>query len=198
MPLLEHIPSELYNYIMDSVLLLSTSFEPFKIVSWQKAMQLLFQKKVEVLEEYDREIKTVSLTFRLPSVLKLKRFVPLRSKKTIIRFSRTNIFIRDQHNCQYCGRKRSSHELTLDHVIPVVQGGLKSWENIVTACIQCNQRKGGRTPAEASMRLICKPKAPSWLPSATLRYDLNSAPEHWKLYLSWNLSKTSQRHNDPS
>lgn len=171
---------------MDTVLVLSASFEPFKIVSWQKAMQLLFTEKVEVLEEYEREIRTVSMTFRLPSVLRLRRYVPLVRKKNIIRFSRTNIFIRDQHTCQYCGRKRQKHELTLDHVIPVVQGGAKNWENIVTACLQCNQRKGGRTPHEAGMRLIIKPQAPAWLPSQAIRYDLNSAPEHWKVYLSWN------------
>lgn len=171
---------------MDSVLVLSATFEPFKIISWQKAMQLLVSEKVEVLEEYDRVIRTVSVTFRLPAVLRLRRFVPVVRKRNIIRFSRTNIFIRDQHTCQYCGRRRGANELTLDHVVPVVQGGTKSWENIVSACIQCNQKKGGRTPHEAGMRLITRPQAPSWLPATALRYDLQSAPDHWKVYLSWN------------
>ena len=178
---------------MDSVLILSTSFEPFKVVSWQKAITLLFQNKVEILEEYNREIRTVSLTFKLPAVLRLRRYVPLQSKRNIIRFSRANIFIRDQHACQYCGRKRNLHELTLDHIIPVVQGGGKSWENIVTACINCNQRKGGRTPHEANMKLIGKPAAPNWLPSNHLHFDLNSIPEHWRVYLSWNSSQKNQK-----
>lgn len=172
---------------MSFVLVLSATFEPFKVVSWQKAMQLLFQEKVEVLEEYDdRTIRTVSVTFRMPAVMRLRKFIPLNKKKNIIRFSRTNIFIRDQHCCQYCGRKRGSKELTLDHVIPAVQGGPKNWENIVTACIQCNQRKGGRTPLEANMHLLSKPRPPEWLPSSTLRYDLHSTPENWKNYLQWN------------
>ncbi|MBI2605222.1 MAG: HNH endonuclease [Deltaproteobacteria bacterium] len=171
---------------MDTVLVLNTSFEPFKVVPWQKAMVLLIQNKVEVLEEYDRVIRTVAVTFRLPAVLRLRRYIPIIRKRNVVRFSRTNAFLRDRHSCQYCGRKRARHELTLDHVIPVVQGGTKSWENIVTACIPCNQRKGGRTPHEAGMRLIAKPRTPVWLPAASLRYDLNSTPEHWKVYLSWN------------
>lgn len=177
-----------YNLIMDSVLLVNATYEPFKVVSWQKAIQLLFQDKVEVLEEYDRQIRTVSLQIKLPAVIRLRRYVPVIKKRTLIRFSRANIFLRDQHSCQYCGRKRAKHELTLDHITPVVQGGAKSWENIVTACIQCNQKKGGRTPHEAGMKLISKPTAPNWLPSLSVRYDLNSAPEHWKVYLSWNSS----------
>lgn len=183
---MDKIPAPLIIEGMDTVLVLNTSFEPFKVVPWQKAMVLLIQNKVEVLEEYDRVIRTVAVTFRLPAVLRLRRYIPIIHKRNVVRFSRTNAFLRDQHSCQYCGRKRARHELTLDHVIPVVQGGTKSWENIVTACIQCNQRKGGRTPHEAGMRLIAKPRAPVWLPAASLRYDLNSAPEHWKVYLSWN------------
>ncbi len=172
-------------------MVLNASFEPIVVIHWQKAMQLLFQGKVEVLEEYEREIRTVSLTFRLPSVLRLIKYIPIARKKNIVRFSRANIFVRDGFCCQYCGRKRARHELTLDHIVPVVQGGRKTWENIVTACIQCNQRKGGRTPHEAGMRLICRPAEPQWLPTFTIRYRLNSAPETWKLYFSWNIQTGS-------
>lgn len=172
---------------MDHALVLNSSFEPVNIVHWQKAIQLLFQGKVEVIEESNREIRTVSRTFRMPSVLRLVKFVPLANKKrTMVRFSRTNILLRDRFSCQYCGRKRSSQELTLDHVVPAMQGGKRSWENIVTACIQCNQRKGGRTPLEAGMKLMSKPSQPEWLPSPSVNYQLNSAPEQWKLYLSWH------------
>ncbi len=173
---------------MDHVLVLNSSFEPLKIVSWQKAMHLLFQGKVEVLEEYDREIRTVSLSIRLPAVLRLIRFIPFKPRKNLIRFSRANIFLRDQFTCQYCGYKRHRHELTLDHVIPAVQGGQKDWSNIVTACIECNQEKGGRTPNQAKMRLIAKPAEPQWLPTFIIRYRLNSAPDRWKMYLKWHIS----------
>jgi 5-methylcytosine-specific restriction endonuclease McrA len=175
---------------MDHVLVLNASFEPLLVVPWQKAMQLLFQGKVEVIEEYDREIRTISMRFRLPSVLRLLKFIPITRKKNIIRFSRANVFLRDQYTCQYCGRKKPKTELTLDHVVPAVQGGKKSWENIVTACIQCNQRKGGRTPIEAGMRLVSKPSHPEWLPTFTVQYNLKSAPERWKIYLSWQMSKS--------
>ncbi|MBI3542518.1 MAG: HNH endonuclease [Deltaproteobacteria bacterium] len=173
---------------MDHVLVLNASFEPILVVHWQKAIQLLFQGKVEVVEEYEREIRTVSMRIRLPSVLRLLKFIPLTRKKNIIRFSRANVLLRDHFTCQYCGRKRTRTELTLDHVVPAVQGGKKTWENIVTACIQCNQRKGGRTPSEAGMRLIAKPGRPEWLPTFTIRYTLKSTPERWKLYLSWQMS----------
>lgn len=172
---------------MDQVLVLNASFEPLHVVHWQKAMQLLFQGKVEVLEEYEREVRTVTLSIRLPAVLRLLRFIPTIRKRNIVRFSRANIFVRDQFTCQYCGRKRTRSELTLDHVTPSVQGGKKTWDNIVSACIQCNQRKGGRTPQEAGMHLIVKPATPEWLPMCTIRYRLNSAPERWKVYLSWQL-----------
>ncbi len=176
---------------MDHVLVLNASFEPIRIIHWQKAMQLLFQGKVEVVHEYDREIRTVSLKIKLPSVLRLLTYIPLVRKKGLARFSRTNIFLRDQYTCQYCGRKRGKHELTLDHVIPVVQGGKKMWENIVTACIQCNQKKGGRTPQEAGMRLIATPREPDFLPTFTIKYSVPAQPvtqehfEHWKVYFSW-------------
>ncbi|MGE4234504.1 MAG: HNH endonuclease [Bacteriovoracia bacterium] len=172
---------------MQNVLILNASFEPIHIVNWQKAMQLLIQGKVEVLEEYDKEIRTVSLTFKLPAVLRLLTFIPFTKKKSVVRFSRANIFARDQFTCQYCGRKRHRHELTLDHVVPAVQGGAKSWDNIVTACIECNQKKGGRTPQQANMQLITKPKCPEWLPTFTIRYSLHSAPQHWKAYFSWQI-----------
>ena len=177
---------------MTSVLVLNASFEPVRVIPWQKAMQLLFQGKVEVLEQYEREIRTVTLTFKLPSVLRLLRYIPSARRKSVVRFSRANIFMRDKCTCQYCGRKRARHELTLDHVIPAVQGGKKTWDNIVTACIQCNQRKGGRTPAEANMHLIEKPSCPTYLPTITLRISLNSAPETWKVYFSWQLKNILQ------
>lgn len=168
---------------MGHALVLNASFEPLHIVSWQRALQLLFQGKVEVIEESEREVRTVRLTIRVPAVLRLLNYVPLTRKKQVIRFSRLNVFIRDQYVCQYCGSKFPNAQLTLDHVTPVVQGGGKSWENIVTACKPCNQRKGGRTPAQSSMRLIRKPQRPLWLPSTQIQLGVSKTPEHWKIYL---------------
>jgi 5-methylcytosine-specific restriction endonuclease McrA len=168
---------------MSHALVLNASYEPLHVVTWQRALQLLFQGKVEVVEESEKEVHTVRLTIRVPAVLRLLSYVPIKNKKQIVRFSRTNIFIRDAHTCQYCAGKFNKTHLTLDHVVPIVQGGKKCWENIVTACKPCNQRKGGRTPVQAGMKLIRKPKRPSWLPSATFQMGVSITPERWKIYL---------------
>ncbi len=168
---------------MNHALVLNASFEPLHIVTWQRAIQLLFQGKVEVVEESEQEVRTVRLTIKVPAVLRLLSYVPLARKKHLVRFSRINIFLRDQHVCQYCGDLFARNQLTLDHVIPIVQGGRKSWENIVTACKPCNQRKGGRTPHQAGMQLIRKPRQPLWLPTANLQLGLSRTPDRWKIYL---------------
>ncbi|MGK5082833.1 HNH endonuclease [Bdellovibrionota bacterium FG-1] len=168
---------------MSHALVLNASFEPLHVVTWQRALQLLFQGKVEVVEESDREIHTVRLTIKVPAVLRLLSYVPLTKKKQIVRFSRINIFLRDNHVCQYCGVNFPKSHLTLDHVIPIVQGGQTNWQNIVTACKPCNQQKGGRTPLQANMKLIRKPKQPQWLPRASLHFGVTKTPERWKIYL---------------
>jgi len=181
---------------MGHALVLNASFEPLHIVSWQRALQLLFQGKVEVVEESEKEIRTVRFTIRVPAVLRLLTYVPIQRKKDVIRFSRANIFVRDQGVCQYCGEKSNKSHLTLDHVIPIVQGGGKSWENIVTACKPCNQHKGGRTPAQANMHLIRKPKRPKWLPSTTLHVGATITPERWRIYLKLESRGKGYDHDD--
>ena len=169
--------------------MLNASFEPLHIVTWQRAIQLLFQGKVEVVEESEQEVHTVRITIKVPAVLRLLQYVPLTRKKNIVRFSRANIFLRDSHVCQYCGSPFSKNNLTLDHVVPIVQGGRKCWENIVTACKPCNQHKGGRTPTQAGMRLIGRPRQPHWLPhlsSSSLTMGVSRTPERWKIYLKLN------------
>lgn len=168
---------------MSHALVLNASYEPLHIVTWQRAIQLLFQGKVEVVEESDREVRTVRITIKVPAVLRLINYVPLARKKNIVRFSRVNIFLRDENRCQYCGTSFNRTHLTLDHVIPIVQGGRKCWENIVTACKPCNQRKGGRTPAQAGMQLIRKPRQPTWLPTASLQLGVSRTPDRWKIYM---------------
>src|SRR3954466_1359262 len=93
-----------YNRKMSHALVLNASFEPLHIVTWQRAIQLLFQGKVEVVEESEQEVRTVRFTIRIPAVLRLLKYVPLKGKRAMVRFSRANIFLRDQHMCQYCGK----------------------------------------------------------------------------------------------
>ena len=145
---------------MEQTLLLNASYEPLKIVHWQKAVTLWCQGKVEVISVYDREIRAVSFSFKLPSVIRLLRYIKIKRRFDYVPFSRANIYARDDHRCQYCGDGFPTSELTFDHVVPVAQGGRKDWENIVTCCVTCNRRKGGRTPAEAGMHLLRHPKRP--------------------------------------
>ncbi len=161
---------------MERTLLLNATFEPLKIISWQRAITLLTQGKVEVIDFYDRDIRGVSITFRLPSILRLLKLVKVRRASREVRFSRANIYQRDKYTCQYCGIKYPAEDLTFDHVIPQVQGGQATWENIVTACLPCNNKKGGRTPREAGMRLIRPPAKPRWMPVVTVTLGIKNAP----------------------
>ncbi|MDH4163086.1 MAG: HNH endonuclease [Nitrospirota bacterium] len=172
---------------MERTLLLNSTFEPLKIISWQRAITLLTQGKVEVIDFHDREIRGISVTFRLPSIMRLLKLVKIRRASKEVRFSRANIYQRDKFSCQYCGTRFSAEELTFDHVIPQVQGGAATWENIVTACLSCNNRKGGRTPSQAGMRLIRQPAKPKFIPVVTLRVGVKNAPLSWRDYLYWNI-----------
>jgi 5-methylcytosine-specific restriction endonuclease McrA len=173
---------------MEHALLLNATYEPLNIVSWKRALTLLFQQKVEVLAEYDREVRSVSFTVKLPSVVRLLRCVKTHRKFHHVKFCRANIFARDHHTCQYCGQTCSTDDLSFDHVVPIVKGGTKTWGNIVTCCFDCNRRKGGRTPEGAGMRLIRQPREPAWVPSMLrITIGLRSAPDAWRDYLYWNL-----------
>jgi len=171
---------------MEQTLLLNASYEPLKIVHWQKAITLLCQGKVEVIAEYDREVRSVSISFRLPSVIRLLRYIKMKRRFDYVPFSRANIYARDDHSCQYCGESFPTTELTFDHVTPVAQGGRKDWENIATCCVTCNRRKGGRTPEEAGMHLRRMPRRPESMPALRITIRLHTAPESWRDYLYWN------------
>lgn len=172
---------------MEQTLLLNASYEPLKVVHWQKAVTLLFQGKVEVVEVYEREIRAVQFSFKLPSVIRLLRYIRIKRRLDYVPFSRANIYARDGHTCQYCDAQCPTSELTFDHVVPVAQGGRKDWENIVTCCVACNRRKGGRTPAQAGMRLVRQPRRPQSTPAIRITIGLRQAPETWRDYLYWNL-----------
>jgi 5-methylcytosine-specific restriction endonuclease McrA len=161
---------------MLSVLLLNTSFEPLKVISWQRAVSMIFSGKIEVIEEYDHSIRSVTLVIKAPAVVRLLRFVKAGKKSPPL--CRSNIMARDNFQCQYCSKDLTSREATLDHVKPRSQGGKTSWENIVCSCGSCNRKKGGRTPAEARMLLLKKPIKPDWLPVLNIKF-------HGKIPLSW-------------
>jgi 5-methylcytosine-specific restriction endonuclease McrA len=158
-----------------------------RIVSWQKAIILWFQEKVEILEYHSSYARSSKDKFQLPSVLKLKSYVRLKNKN-YVRFCRENVYLRDEYTCQYCAHQFHPKQLTLDHVIPASKKGEKSWTNVVTACRECNQKKANRTPTQAKMPLLNEPKMPHWLPFADYEFKRGQIPDNWLQYLNIELS----------
>lgn len=172
-------------------LVLSHAYVPVARVSWQRALTLLFEKKVEVIDEYeDWTVRSVTIEFKVPSIIRFLNRI--RDRKPRVKFSRENVYTRDKGSCQYCGVKVSRHEATYDHVIARSRGGQTKWENVVICCTPCNQRKGHKTPEEAGMHLRMAPVKPKSLPDSvrlTFLYRKN-IPESWKQWLQsyhyWN------------
>ena len=164
-------------------LVLSPGYEPVKIVSWQRAITLLFLGKVEVIEEYNRDIKSTSLVIKIPAVVRL--LAAIRRHKQPVKFSRVNIYGRDRYTCQYCGARKAIAKLTYDHVVPRSAGGKTTWTNIVTACETCNRKKANRTPEQAGMRLLAQPVQPKAMPSLVITVSKESMPDAWRDYLYW-------------
>ena len=171
---------------MQSTLLLAASYEPIDVISWQDAVRLMTLGKVEVIEEYDKDLHSTYLIIKMPAVVRLLSMFKKRKKK--VKFSRVNIYARDKYRCQYCGISGKMKDFTFDHVTPKAQGGKTTWINIVTCCSACNGKKDNRTPKEAGMRLRKKPVQPSWLPAITIRVSQKSMPDAWRDYLYWNVT----------
>lgn len=145
---------------MDSprVLVLNQSFEPLQILSARRAVVLVITGKAERLEDSERVICSPSLRIIVPCVIRLCRYISKPWVHTVA-FTKKNILKRDGFICQYCGRD-GGERITIDHVIPKSMGGRTIWENVVSACLPCNLRKGNKTLTEAGMRLLRKPTRP--------------------------------------
>ena len=169
---------------MQQTLVLDQGYQPHRVVSWQRAVLMLFDGKVEVVEEYDDVIRSISISLRMPAVVRL--LARVRKPQRRVRFSRMNVATRDDFTCQYCIKRLPVSRLTYDHVVPRSQGGTTSWTNIVMACHPCNEKKGGRTPQQAGMRLSRAPTQPTWLPQITLRLSIDDVPSAWASWLYWN------------
>jgi 5-methylcytosine-specific restriction endonuclease McrA len=161
------------------VLILNASFEPLHVCSVKRAIQLLMTEVAVRVEDAEAVLRTPSRAVPVPSVVRLVRYVrrPHRQK---VAFNRRNLFRRDDHRCQYCGRRGS--DLTLDHVQPRSRGGPTSWENVVACCRPCNARKRDRTPEEAGMALARSPKAPRFVFSSAYGLIQDVDPI-WRRYL---------------
>jgi len=191
------------------VLVLNRLWQAVNVCSVRRALTLLFEGHAQVvLSDGDGDfrtfsfqqwrdfsvatgdaesIHTVSFRIQVPRVILLMVFDRLPKKE--VKFTRHNIFERDRNTCQYCGQELDRKDLNLDHVIPRDRGGPTTWENIVCSCIPCNTRKANRTPFEAAMRLIRKPKRPKWRPfiQVNIGCPMHSSWRHFLDLAYWNV-----------
>jgi len=148
------------------------------ICNVKKAMILIFLGKAEmVANRDDRRVRSVSKSFPWPSVIRLNTYIAVPFKKIIL--TRKNILRRDHYRCAYCGR--GDITLTLDHIIPKSRGGEDSWENLVAACLPCNNKKGDQTPEEAMMKLRVRPYTPNHI--MFIKNSAGRLEEKWKPFL---------------
>ncbi len=162
-------------------LVLTPWFGVHRVSSWFDAVCLVYTGKANLIEEYEETVSSPSVTMNIPAVVQLKRH--LATHKKAVKFSRVNVFTRDDFRCQYCGGKKTMRELNYDHVVPRIRGGKTVWDNIVASCYPCNGKKAGRTPEEAKMRLLNHPRQPKTLPMSQVLIDIESAPKEWLPYL---------------
>jgi len=202
------LETSVVNVLNENVLVLNRLWQAINVCTVERAFTLLYSGHAEVVVENGGEfqtfdfhewrdftqdhdgddvVHTVSFKIRIPRVILLLFFDRLPHKE--VKFTRHNIFERDRNCCQYCGKRFDRRELNLDHVIPRDRGGTTTWENIVCACIPCNTRKANRTPTEAGMHLIKKPKRPKWRPFVNVTIA-SVAHDSWKHFLDlayWNV-----------
>lgn len=161
------------------------SYFPLSLWSWQDAIKAVFLGRVNVISEYEQRVRSPSWDMAIPSVISLKRFVPLTRRPAFTRF---NVFLRDQFTCQYCGNPFAADALTFDHVIPRCRGGETSWENVVAACAPCNLAKGDRIPSNAGIFPLKAPRRPTnhQLQENGRRFPPNYLHESWRDFLYWD------------
>lgn len=165
---------------LTDVLVLNKSYCALHIIGWQKAVSLIFQEAARAM---DREfasyeypdwlafsdanvhnyptVNTVSRCIAIPEIIVLRKYDRLPQRD--VKYSRQTLFQRDNFRCAYCGETFERRALTVDHIIPRAKGGTTTWNNTTSACFDCNSKKADMTPEEAGMRLLYKPKKPSWI-----------------------------------
>jgi len=148
-------------------LALNASFEPLTIIPARRAVRLVLDGKAEILEkDGTRRFRSETRIVPCPAVIRLVRYVhvPRRFRRQV---TNTFLFARDEYSCQYCGKHkkelRGRQFLTRDHIVPLSRGGDSTWENVVTSCSPCNNRKGDRLPREVGLKLLNEPGQPNYV-----------------------------------
>ena len=161
------------------------SYFPLSLWAWQDAVKAVFLDRVNIVSEYDNVVRSPSFSMRLPSVIALKRFIPVSRRPAFTRF---NVFLRDCFTCQYCNGGYPTPELTFDHLVPRSRGGHTVWSNVVTACTDCNLTKGDRLPKECGMFPRHRPLEPTarQLQRTGRAFPPNFLHQSWNDYLYWD------------
>ena len=159
------------------------SYYPLSLWSWQDSVKAVFLDRVNIVNNYDRVIRSPSFNMKLPSVIALKSFIKPQVNPSFTRF---NVFLRDKFSCQYCG---SQDELTFDHLLPRSKGGQTNWDNVVTACSTCNVKKGGKLLQNSEMTINQEPYQPSTedLHKSGKNFPPNFLHKSWMDYLYWDV-----------
>jgi 5-methylcytosine-specific restriction endonuclease McrA len=157
----------LYKELCEVIHVEAGHYLTFDFDAWREHSEL--KSLLGGQDDADDWIRAVRFDLQVPRIVRLLKYD--RLPKNSVKFNRRNIFLRDEHRCQYCGERFPTHRLSLDHVLPRSRGGPTTWENIVCACLECNVRKGGRTPYEARMHLIRQPAKPRRNPLLVRQLD---------------------------
>jgi 5-methylcytosine-specific restriction endonuclease McrA len=170
--------------ISGRVLLLNFSYEPLGTVGVAKAICMWFTGKVTI-EEFDGDnfLRSPSAQIRVPSVIRLRKYVHVHRHRQETTMKRARIYMRDNYRCQYCGEQKPAKDLTLDHIVPRSQGGESIPQNLVTACVKCNQRKGNRTPEQARMPLLTPQRILNLGLDRVLLCNYAESRPEWRKYL---------------
>ncbi len=187
------------NFDMRKVLIVDAAMTPVAVVPLKSALTKLYSSEERkrndlwfarpnvIAYSEDGALIGVRQDIRVPSIIQLGRVVPRHRQR--VRFCRKSIFARDQFTCQYCGCEFKSEKLQIEHVLPRAQGGTTCWENIVTSCMDCNQKKANRTPEQAGMKLLSKPCKPTYVMQVKARIDYKQMPKEWAQYWTVTLEK---------
>jgi 5-methylcytosine-specific restriction endonuclease McrA len=163
---------------VSEVLVLNFTYEAMNVTSFQRAVKLIFAGKAEIVHNRDRSIASTTFTMRLPSIIRMLYYIKRPMQR--VSLTKKNVLIRDDYTCQYCGL-HGERLMTVDHVVPKSRGGPSTWENLVCACMRCNNRKNNRTPHEANMALKRKPRQPKYIP--WIQVKRNTLPGEWHKFL---------------
>ncbi|MGI8656657.1 MAG: HNH endonuclease [Pyrinomonadaceae bacterium] len=163
------------------VLVLNASFEPINVCTERRAVVMIFKGVARAEEHNGHLLRSSKLVIHAPSVIRLTEYIHIPFERRSL--SRKNILLRDHSACQYCAKQLPPSELTLDHVHPRSRGGDSTWDNLVACCKRCNHRKGNRTPEEAGMQLLRRPRGFSLHVNRQIMRYLGRADEAWRKYL---------------